>query len=415
MQRIVGLLASADSPASLQEHLATQGIVGDYALQGFLYGLGGQQAVVLVQIALVVLSLVALFKLTCLLTASRKIASLAALVYLFLPHTLVFPHQLASEGVFVPLIVFSFYFLVYYVAGRMAVWSLSLSALTVGLASLVRPISILWPLVALALAVIFLRPRFLVRHWAGYLTLAFLPVFVWMSFNFVSTGRFTIGQWNSSLTRNLHLRVELISRTLPPAEAARIEDRYLHLDGPKEQRLLGPGQYLVFAYEYPVAFLKHLGRDVAMFLGKSGLNKVILYYLDAFPETRSDIQDKEMPWRRRLEQDGVIALIQYYWRMQAQVVLLTALSGVVFLAFMALATYGAVLCIAGRLPGLDAAGSRYVAVAMAVFPLYILSGSVAASSMQSRHRSPAEFALCFFFAIAVGHVRQTWPRIWSRA
>ena len=59
MQRIAGLLASTGSPASLQEHLASQGIVGDYAVQGFLYGLGGQSGVVLVQIVLVVLSVIA--------------------------------------------------------------------------------------------------------------------------------------------------------------------------------------------------------------------------------------------------------------------------------------------------------------------------------------------------------------------
>ena len=101
------LIAWATSGADLSPLLSEPGIIGDYIVQTVLYGVVGQYGVIVFQVALLLVSVAALFQLALLVCRSRVIASITVLLYIHLPHTLVFPHQLISEAIFNPLIILS--------------------------------------------------------------------------------------------------------------------------------------------------------------------------------------------------------------------------------------------------------------------------------------------------------------------
>ena len=208
--RVMDGLLEVASMGELRDYLATHGIVGDYAAHAALYLLGGRPAIVWVQIALALLSGFAVYRLGIVLGLNRNMATLAMGVYLSLPHTLVFPHQLVTEALQAPLFVVSNWLLAEGVQ-RSRPRLLGWSAVCLGLATLIRPITLLWPVVAAGAVAIARRPR------AGvfYACLAAAPVIGWMSFVGLQTGQFGLGESGHSMGRNLYERVVRISATMP--------------------------------------------------------------------------------------------------------------------------------------------------------------------------------------------------------
>src|SRR5262252_84165 len=88
-------------------YLGTHGNPGDYAPQALLYLAGGKFGLVIAQICLMLLSGACVFRLARLCELSVRASALATALYLGSPHSLVLPHQLCSEGLFVPLVVIS--------------------------------------------------------------------------------------------------------------------------------------------------------------------------------------------------------------------------------------------------------------------------------------------------------------------
>jgi hypothetical protein len=152
--------------------------------------------------------------------------------------------------------------------------------------------------------------------------------------------------------------------------------------------------------------------DAVGFVAKSGVEKVTIEYLDLIgadkrstAEARYDFQDKEKGWRYVLETGGAVAVLRYFMERNAAVAISSAIGAVGILALWVLACIGAFAIYRANLEK-----TRYVAcVTLIAFPLYIFSVCQFVDLMQSRHRAPAEFALCLL-AMAGLYRKTLWVR-----
>ena len=332
------------------------GIVGDWLPQGLVHLAGGQYLLIALQVALMLASVLWLREIAVRVGLRERHASAAALVYALLPHTLVFPHQLATEALFVPLVILAF---------RLSIGPSG--GLALGLATLIRPITVLWPFVMAAF------------HRGGkrivFVAMAIAPLVVWMTCVYFSTGEFGMGRSGHDLGGNLYERMQRMGATLPEAERPARK--------PAGQTKATLGEYLAFAAAHPVVFVAHGARDVATLGVKSGIERLTLDYLNLFPEVRKSLQAANGGWRANVEKRGALATFTDMVRTQPGLISTSAAASLAFVAFMALA-----------LAGVFALRRNREALLLAAFVVYIFATAQAVDAAQSRHRAPAEFALC---------------------
>lgn len=382
LNAVLGVLATG-SWTELQAYLAAHGIVGDYAAHALLYAIGGRFAVVIVQVALALVSGICIYRIGSLIGLTARASAVAMALYLCLPHTLVFPHQLATESLQIPLAVVSTWLLIE-TLHRPRPAPLIASALCLGLSTLVRPIMLLWPFVAaLALAVV-VRPRAAI----SYAVVATLPVLAWMTFVGIETGDFGLGKSGHSMERNLYERVTRITDTMPPAMRAEARAHYLAT----ADRELGAGTYMRFSLDYPSASLRHLMRDAMAFFGKSGVERVTIDYLALSSRAHTNaLQDPERGWRRQLEEHGPIQTARTLSKTLGPVFFISVAGAALMLCLVVFAAIGTLPFLA---QWRDVRTPRVAAgLLLATLVIYTFWFSQVINAVQSRHRAPAEFAL----------------------
>jgi hypothetical protein len=377
--------------------LTTHGVAGDYALHAVLFGLGGKLGLILTQVGLTLLSGWGVYRIGRLMRLSARLSGVATGVYLFLPHSLVFPHQLSSEALHTPLLIISLWMTAEYLNDTGKVSGsryLVMGALLVGVAALVRPVTLLWPLVV---GLVLMRGMN-VRSGAVYIVLAYLPVLIWMGFMGSQTGKFGLGESSHDMGHNLYQRVTRISATMPAGPAQKVRETYLYQG---EKGTLGAVTYLHFATEYPVAFTRHAVRDMLVFVGKSGVERISIDYLELNKDARTQMQGGQTGWRQRLEKEGAIAAVRYLWQSQGQVLVISLLGSALMLSMSALAVLGAWSLVSS---GGSRGKERYLAWLLIALPLYILVFSQLVNAMQSRHRAPAEAAIVLLAVLGAAYV-----------
>ena len=330
------------STNNLLEYLASHGIVGDWLPHALLYLAGGQYLVIAVQVVLALASVVWVRQIAQGLGLDERAASAAALLYALLPHTLVFPHELASEGLFVPLVVLAF-----------RLGSGASGGLALGIATLIRPLTALWPFLVLR---------------KTYIAFALAPLLLWMTFLLMATGEFTMGRSGHDLGNNLYFRMQRMGSDV---------------QRPAGQTKATVSEYLAFVATHPAAFAKHTARDLGVLSVKSGVERIVIDYLDLYPETKRELQDGDSGWRAQVEQRGLAPALLQVFREQPGLIASSAIGATLFVLFMALAVYGA-YCRSHSRQWLLLAG----------FVIYIFATAQAVDAAHSRHRAPAEFALC---------------------
>lgn len=396
---IQSFVAAWPSGSDLLELLRTNGIVGDYLFHLLGYVVGGQYGVIGFQVALMLYSLFALFQLALILTASPRVALIAPLLYLHLPHTLVLPHQLTTEALFVPAIVISTYFTVRYILDSRRFRDLALAGLLLGIATLVRPIAVLWPMIVAGVCVI-ARARVSVRHIIGFIALSMFPIGLWLLTNYALSGQITLGESRHDLGHNLYGRVSRIAASLSTPAAAQIRHAYLASD----DRSLGLVSYIGFIMEHPAGYLGQLVRDAGVFVLKSGMERIVIDYLEFATDARDSLQEEGHGWRSRLEQMGPVGLLKWLVKEHPTVLIPSAIGAVFFAALWMGAAYG-IYGMFRRWRQLNRP-ARLVWLVMALLPAYVFIVSQVVDAMQSRHRAPAEFALCLFAAVALHTLRR---------
>jgi len=366
---------------------AGHGIVGDWLPQAFLYLAGGQYLVIAAQVLLALLSIVWVRNIGLRLGLDTGRASAAAALYGALPHTLVFPHQLAAEAIFVPLVVLSFAVC----ARAPGTKDQAGGGAALGAATLVRPITMLWPVIYAAFARVTPRAR------AAYLAAALAPLGLWMCFIYAATGEFSMGRSAHDLGHNLYQRVHRMAAH--PAASER------PLEQPRAQRTLSVSEYTRFVVDHPGAALAHSARDLATIGFKSGVERIVLDYFDLFPESRRELQDPVAGWRMRVEQYGPVDALAGIFRSNPALTLASLGGALLFAVFIALAALGAFAWLRDDVP----AETRRLRILLITFVLYIVATAQAVDAVQSRHRAPAEFVLCLLAVAALALLsRRSW-------
>lgn len=368
---IRGFIDLVHGGGDLRAYLATHGIVGDWLPHALLYLAGGQYLVIAVQVLLVLTSLLCVRELGVRLGLGERRANAAMLLYGLLPHTLVLPHTLSPEGFSVPLVVIGFALAL----RGMDAASQARGGLALGLSILVRPVTMLWPFVHAALVPASARAR------ATYLLVALAPLGVWMAFIYSATGQVSTGPSSHDLAYNLNLRVQRIVETMPPGQRPALDPR---------RRTMSVGEYLRFAWHHPRPTLAHDARDMMVLGLKSGIERVVLDYLELFPGQRKALQDSDAGWRAQVDTRGWGPALLALYRTSPVLVTLTAVSAALFALLVALAVLGAFGALRQTQPT-ELRRLRWVLVA---FVLYVVATAQVVDAVQSRHRAPAEFALC---------------------
>jgi hypothetical protein len=130
---------------------------------------------------------------------------------------------------------------------------------------------------------------------------------------------------------------------------------------------------------------------VATLSFKSGIERVVLDYLDLFPDKRKQIQESDSGWRKQLEVNGPIAALKALLAGNWALTVISLAGAVAFTLLMALAIKGA----------FSAAADNRLKLLLAGFVVYVFVTAQAVDAAASRHRAPAEFAICLLALLAL--------------
>jgi 4-amino-4-deoxy-L-arabinose transferase-like glycosyltransferase len=392
-QRLVTIKAilANEGDENLFYLLSQAGIVGDYLLHAIVYSALGQYGVIIFQILLLLVSIIFLFHFLFIIAKSRFIAIVAVVLYLHLPHTIVFPHQLTAEALFDPLIIFSFYGMAKYILVEQRWLLLMNSAFFVGFASLIRPVTLLWPIVVIAIMILTFQSTRRISHWASYLAIAVMPFILWMFFIFSQTGIFSMGSSNHDVSHNLYDRVNRIITSFPLDQQQLLIHRYL--DSAETKKMLSIPEYLSFVIDHPYGYFSQLGRDALVFCIKSGINRISLDYLDV--EARKSFRH----WRKVWEKHSLFYSMKSLGKSHPKSIFFAIFGTILFIPFMMGSLFGGLQSIKKYKQLSPPEQTLYIL--LLVFPVYLFFASQVANAMMSRHRAPGEFILCFFAALAL--------------
>jgi Predicted spermidine synthase with an N-terminal membrane domain len=368
LESIQGFITAVHNGGNeLVQYLTSHGILGDYVVQGLVFGLSGQYGVIVFQLVLLFLSLFSLFRLVYLITRSKSLALSGTIIYFHFPHSLILPHQLASEAVFNPLLVIAFYSLAYALLIQQSRLPIFLSAILFGLTTLIRPVTLLWPIFTAIVLITLFKFR---KVTISSVIIAMAPILIWMSFVWGTTGVFSMSSSGHDMPHNLYNRVWVIANQLPDEEKERVQIEYLK-DGNQQEGVLSVSQYASFVFNYPVPYFEHLARDGLAFCFKSGIERVFLDYLVLSDIARNKLQSKYTGWRRQVESQGLINTLRHLFRADPKTVIVSALGSVLFAVLMVFVLLGIISIARGAMLHLWGASANALLLMIAAFPFYI--------------------------------------------
>lgn len=383
----------------ISEFIPHHGVIGDYAIHATLYMVGGKYIVIIFQIFLSLLSGLSVYKICRMLNFSDFLSKIACLIYLILPHSLLFPHQLSTEALHTPILVISLWMMAKYISDNDKRYLL-LGALFSGAISLIRPVTMLWPVIA---GIVVMKAKKM-RLGFLYLFLAFFPVLIWMGYIYGQTGKFNLGESPHDMSNNLYRRVMRISKSMPIYQFEKIQEEYKLKDS---RGALGVGDYMGFAIAYPIPFLKHTLRDSLVFFCKSGIERLFIDYLGYNKAERRQLQSSQTGWRKRWEMEGVLATLKFLWKTQGYVLPTALIGSIALLIMMSLAFVG------GWSMFFDFQADKkrqHIVFLIIMLPVYIFVFSQIVDTLQSRHRAPCEVSIVILAVWGARTLSQKWKR-----
>jgi 4-amino-4-deoxy-L-arabinose transferase-like glycosyltransferase len=399
-------LLGADDGAAFLASLVKQGNIGDYGIHAFFYALGGPPAVIAFQILLAVVAALCVTYIAWRTFPSKNIAVAAGLLYGFLPQTLAFPHQLLSESIANPCIIFG-------MAGilramqkprRFAGWCLS--GLAMGIGALVRPALILLPIVAAGLWVALDSDRL---RWPKATILAvsgLAPLMLWSLFMFSQVGKFGPGESNQDLGLNFSQSTAkvLLSEGAAPADGS-VPDWL-----PKR---LTFGEYFHYVGMYPTGFANLYFKNILVMLADSGIGRLSVDLLGFGAEERLRLQDPARGWRAQLTNHGPLAMLENGWQTAPATISAGVLGAIGFALVNVGMVAGYVVLLRRRsfLGGPAAAlPQRWSAAVLLTLPIYVLATSQVVAYAPSRLRSQGEFAVAILACLGWVSLTAAWRR-----
>jgi 4-amino-4-deoxy-L-arabinose transferase-like glycosyltransferase len=307
-----------------------------------------------------------------------------------LPQSVAFPHQLLSESISNPMIVFGTAAFVRALESPRRLSSWLLSGLCFGLGGIVRPALSLLPILALGLLAITDRRVALSRVGPAFFAASLVLILGWCLFMFQQTGRFGLGESGQDLGLNFSDSVTkvLLDEGVGPPDGSRPEWLPVRITA---------AEYFGYMQRYPMGFLNLYSKNVFVMVADSGIGRLYVDLLGFGAEARIRLQHPADGWRAQLNNHGVIAMLKHGFTVAPG----TIVAGVVgALAFAlvnlgVLASYAAVARSGVRLWKRDSGTSlaqRWCLAYLLIVPLYVVMTSQVVAHAPSRHRSQGEFA-----------------------
>lgn len=386
---IIGIVSSPE----LINFLSTHGILGDYVFQAIAYSIGGRMGVIVTQLVLSLTSIVFVYRIAFLLSSSRFTSQLSTIVYFFLPHTLAYPHLLASESLSNPLTIISIYYLLRYLSNQgSAPKDIILSAIFISIAMLIRPIALLFPIFVIFLLLLckkFDSPQTIFK----YFGVAYAPVILWMTFMLATTGNFSLGNSGSTLGLNLFQKAERMQQSAKSTQ--RVSSEFV------DSKSLSVGDYTRYVASNPMLATNLLKYDLANLLVNSGANKLFSYYLNIYEAEKA----QSRAWRKIIDKDGILAGIANIVRQSDAYVRFTIISTAIWVTILFGALFGAFVFWN------SSAQSLAEKLIIIFYPLYVIFFTLALVSYpRSGHRSSFEFIVSILFSFLIANLLSRWRR-----
>lgn len=374
-------LESLENSSTTTNSLTESGrMLGDYIFHSLFYFFYGSYSVIIIQLVLSFIAIIFLYRLSYLLFNSYIISNIAAFSYILLPGSLHHPHVLASEAIFNPLVIVSFYYSVRYLKNKTgSVNNLIIAALIGSLASFVRAVFIFYPIVFFFI-IIFGSHSKRIKHACIYTILSFSLPLLWMTFFFIQTGEFSMGGGGRP-SGGLYARVVRMSNL----ESFEIDD--LH----REKKRISIVEFVEYVSEHPNSYSRSFKSDVFTIIFNSGINSFAGSYLELY----TFCPDNQY-WKNIRDQEGLLSMIFAIFKWSPLMITMNLIMSALWLLFLSISVYGAYLFMRDKnLP-------FTIKSALIGFPPYIIvSPLIVTSAARWSHRTPTEFVLSLMFALAV--------------
>jgi 4-amino-4-deoxy-L-arabinose transferase-like glycosyltransferase len=357
---------------------------GDYIFQGLIWLAGGQYAVILVQVLLAYLATIYVYRIArYFLTESYSVA--CALLYAMLPASLMQPHQLVSEALFNPILIFAtFYFIRHVETGERRALLLASSFLAAGI--LVRVQLALIPLVFLFL-ILLLDRRDLPFRTCVLLSVPYSLVGIWLVINFLLTNEVSLGKADISLGLSLYIHVLR-------AEGTRWEDINMYACD-----TVALDEFLRYASDNVVTLLVMKTKDLLNLVFNPTTYKFFGEYLGVI---------QRIPWDYTTVRDseGFVGVLRKTADIGPAYVVTIVLGGLAWIAIVLGAAAGAV-----RLAR-DATVSVLLKSILLATLAYTLLVPLSATT-RSTHRSPVEFIVVLLLCYLLQHLLSSNGMLWT--
>lgn len=392
-QRITAMtrfLAAISDGDTLLAVLVRQGNFFDYGIHALLFGTAGRIGLIAFQIVLAIGAALSVVFIVQRVFRSNKLAVAAGLLYGLLPQSIAFPHQLLSESIANPMIVFGTAAFIRALESPRRLSSWLLSGFCFGLGGIVRPALSLLAILAAGLLVVGDRRIGFSRSTAAFVAASFALIFAWCLFMFQQTGRFGLGQSGQDLGLNFADSVAkvLLDEGVGPPDGSRPEWLPIRISGT---------EYLGYMRQYPIGFANLYFKNVFVMVADSGIGRLYVDLLGFGAEARIRLQDPVLGWRAQLNNHGVLAMLKQGFSVAPGTIVAGVLGALAFglinlgvlAAYVAVARAGTAL---RRRDGRASLAQRWCLAYLLIVPLYVMMTSQVVAHAPSRHRSQGEFA-----------------------
>jgi hypothetical protein len=378
--KIQYLYCTEHSTASYTSRLLEQGDPGDYVIHGALYCLGGPYLVIVFQIVLNFFAVFGLYKIASLLYLRRRYCIICAVSYMLLPGSLMQPHTLVTEGIFNSLVIYSLYFMLQVMEKEFRRSAFIFASLFMGLAIMVRFQLVLFPVLFAAIFCCYYRNECLKRV-TLIAMVSFAPLVGWLVFVYTQTGQLGLGPSDHSLGFNFFIRVVRMSKI-----GGFVFDPSLYIN--KQMPLL---DFVWYVYEHPISYLRTLFYGIVNLLFNPGVNHFAGHYLGVL-----DTAEKWGYWSDLRDRDGLASMLADVANWGPLFIAVFVGATVVWLVFLATSAVGAWLFLKDR-----RINWATKSILMSFFVYGLLIVPLVGGGSRWTHRTPIEFIMAMFIAMAV--------------
>ena len=371
------------------ERLLEMGHPGDFAFHGMAFLAAGPLGVVALQLALAGVATLCVYRLGRAIGLPENHALGATLIWMLLPGSLILPHELASEGLFNPLLIIATYLvisslergpgLVRLLAGS-AVWSLAI---------MVRPQLLIFPLVLVGMLAVSPIARAKRMAVLALVVCLALPA-AWGSFTWVRTGEVGLGSPSHGPG------IALFKTTRRMAGIGGFDfDTSAHPDG-----RMDVATFAGHVRDQPAAFVRLKAAEASVLLFNPGFYSLAGHHLGAIEAERG-------LWLALRDSGGFVAMVRQLFEIGVVFTVAFGIATVGWALVLVLALVGVVVFIRAPVPH---AVSKAILLGLLVYSLGVVMIS---SAVRWGHRTPIEFVLVLLMAFGFGTARRwavaRWP------